>query len=185
MANIPKIGLKMNIDTKIEFKIINIAILTVSDTRNEQTDVSGKILYKLIDETGHFIPYTGIVKDDKEEIINWIKTIVNKNEVDVIITTGGTGLTGRDITPDAIEQICQKMIPGFGELFRMLSYEKIGTSTIQSRTTAGLYNGVYIFALPGSKGAVKDGWNQILKYQLDNRHKPCNFVDIMPRLNEK
>ena len=175
----------MPIDTKIEFKPINIAVITVSDTRDETTDTSGALLVDLIKKSGHFVKNKSIVKDDAENIISEIKSVISNGEIDAIITTGGTGLTGRDVTPEAIEKLCDKMIAGFGELFRMLSYEKIGTSTIQSRATAGVYNGVYIFALPGSKGAVKDGWNDILQYQLDIRHKPCNFVEIMPRLKEK
>ncbi|MGB1361462.1 MAG: molybdenum cofactor biosynthesis protein B [Alphaproteobacteria bacterium] len=175
----------MPINENIEFKPINIAVITVSDTRNEATDTSGQTLVELIEKSGHSVINKTIVKDDADKIIDTIKSIIANTEVDAIISTGGTGLTGRDVTPEAIEKLCDKIIPGFGELFRMLSYEKIGTSTIQSRAIAGVYNGVYIFALPGSKGAVKDGWNDILQYQLDIRHTPCNFVEIMPRLNEK
>ena len=164
---------------------VNIALLTVTDTRTISTDKSGSILVKKIKEQRHNLLYRKIVKDDKKEIkkilLNWIKS----KELDVIITTGGTGLTGRDITPEAIKEIADKEIPGFGELFRELSYKTIGTSAMQSRACAVLANGKYIFALPGSSGGVTDAWEGILKYQLDINHKPCNFVELFPRLKEK
>ena len=164
---------------------VNIALLTVTDTRTISTDKSGSILVKKIKEQRHNLLYRKIVKDDKKEIkkilLNWIKS----KELDVIITTGGTGLTGRDITPEAIKEIADKEIPGFGELFRELSYKTVGTSAMQSRACAVLANGKYIFALPGSSGAVTDAWDGILKYQLDINHKPCNFVELFPRLKEK
>tara|TARA_B100000686_G_scaffold343345_1_gene424025 strand:- start:2369 stop:2869 length:501 start_codon:yes stop_codon:yes gene_type:complete len=164
---------------------VNIALLTVTDTRTMDTDKSGGILVKKIKEQNHNLVARKIVKDEKNEIkkilLDWIK----KKEIDVIITTGGTGLTGRDITPEAIKEISDKNIPGFGELFRELSYKTIGTSAMQSRACAVLANGKYIFALPGSSGGVTDAWDSILKYQLDINHKPCNFVELFPRLKEK
>ena len=164
---------------------VNIALLTVTDTRTMDTDKSGGILVKKIKEQNHNLVARKIVKDEKNEIkkilLDWIK----KKEIDVIITTGGTGLTGRDITPEAIKEISDKNIPGFGELFRELSYKTIGTSAMQSRACAVLANGKYIFALPGSSGGVTDAWDGILKYQLDINHKPCNFVELFSRLKEK
>ena len=164
---------------------VNIALLTVTDTRTIDSDKSGKILVKKIKEQNHKLIDKKIVKDEKDEIkkilLDWIK----KDNLDVIITTGGTGLTGRDITPEAINEIADKEIPGFGELFRELSYKTIGTSAMQSRTCAVLANGKYIFSLPGSSGGVTDAWDGILKYQLDINHKPCNFVELFPRLKEK
>tara|TARA_B100001750_G_C15147555_1_gene417910 strand:- start:132 stop:632 length:501 start_codon:yes stop_codon:yes gene_type:complete len=164
---------------------VNIALLTVTDTRNIDTDKSGAILVKKIQEQNHKLIDRKIVKDNKSEIkavlLNWLKN----NKIDVIITTGGTGLTGRDITPEAIKEIADKEIPGFGELFRELSYKNIGTSAMQSRACAVLSNGKYIFALPGSSGGVTDAWDGILKHQLDINHKPCNFVELFPRLKEK
>ena len=163
---------------------VNIALLTVTDTRTISNDKSGTILVNKIKEQNHILIDRKIVKDDKKKIkkilLNWLK----KNNLDVIITTGGTGLTGRDITPEALDEIADKKIPGFGELFRQLSYKKIKTSTIQSRAVGALVNKTYVFSLPGSKSACKDAWEDILKYQLDIRHKPCNFIEIMPRLNE-
>ncbi len=164
---------------------VNIAVLTVTDTRTFQNDKSGDILVKKISEQKHKLVDRKIVKDDKEKIkkiiIDWSK----KKEIDVIVTTGGTGLTGRDITPEALDEIADKKIPGFGELFRQLSYKTVGTSTLQSRACAILRNGKYIFSLPGSSGGVTDAWDMILKYQLDVTHKPCNFVELFPRLKEK
>ena len=164
---------------------VNIALLTVTDTRTIENDKSGKILIKKIKEQKHILFDRKIVKDEKEKIkkilLDWIK----KDNLDVILTTGGTGLTGRDITPEAIKDISDKEIPGFGELFRELSYKTIGTSAMQSRACAVLANGKYIFALPGSSGGVTDAWDGILKYQLDINHKPCNFVELFPRLKEK
>ena len=164
---------------------VNIALLTITDTRTIDTDKSGAILVKKIKDQDHKLIDRKITKDDKEKIkkilLGWLKN----NELDVIITTGGTGLTGRDITPEAIKEISDKEIPGFGELFRQLSYKTVGTSTIQSRAFAVLANGKYIFALPGSSGGVTDAGDMILKYQLDINHKPCNFVELFPRLKEK
>jgi molybdenum cofactor biosynthesis protein B len=173
------------IDEKIEFQQIGIAIVTVSDTRNIDNDKSGNYLKKSIFEKRHNVIKYEIIKDDVDLIQDTLRELSNDRSIDVIITTGGTGLTGRDNTIDAIKDISEIEIPGFGELFRYLSYKKIGTSTIQSRSTAFLVNKKYVFCLPGSTSAVKDAWEQILYYQLDIRHKPCNFIELIPRLNEK
>ena len=164
---------------------VNIALLTVTDTRTFDNDKSGAILVNKIKEANHNLVDRQICKDNAEDILIILREWVNKKDIDVIITTGGTGLTGRDITPEAIEQIADKKIPGFGELFRNLSLKSVGTSAIQSRACAVLANGKYIFALPGSSGGVTDAWEEILKYQLDINHKPCNFVELFPRLKEK
>ena len=167
------------------FMKVNIAILTVTDTRTIDNDKSGVILVKKIAEQNHKLVDRKIVKDEKEDIKKIILEWTKSNEIDVIITTGGTGLTGRDITPEVLNEIADKKIPGFGELFRQLSYQTVGTSTLQSRACAILKNGKYVFALPGSSGGVTDAWEMILKYQLDINHKPCNFVELFPRLKEK
>ncbi len=164
---------------------INIALLTITDTRTIATDKSGGILVQKIKEQNHKLIDRKITKDEKDNIKKILLEWLKNKEIDVIITTGGTGLTGRDITPEAIKEISDKEIPGFGELFRMLSYKTVGTSTIQSRAFAALANGKYIFSLPGSSGGVTDAWDLILKYQLDINHKPCNFVELFPRLKEK
>ena len=160
-------------------------MLTISDTRTTKNDKSGELLCKKISLSKHYVYEKKIVKDDIELIIKQIDNWSNIDKVDVIITTGGTGLTGRDITPEAIEEIADKKIPGFGEVFRTISLKTVGTSSIQSRACAVLAKGKYIFALPGSSGGVKDAWDKILKYQLDINHKPCNFVELFPRLKEK
>jgi len=167
------------------FMKVNIAILTVTDTRTIDNDKSGAILVKKIAEQNHKLVDRKIVKDEKEDIKKIILEWTRSNEIDVIITTGGTGLTGRDITPEILNEIADKKIPGFGELFRQLSYQTVGTSTLQSRACAILKNGKYVFALPGSSGGVTDAWEMVLKYQLDINHKPCNFVELFPRLKEK
>ena len=159
---------------------VNIALLTVTDTRTIDTDKSGAILVKKIAEGNHKLIDRKLCKDEKEEIKKIILSWTKESKIDVIITTGGTGLTGRDITPEALDEIADKKITGFGELFRQLSYKTIGTSTLQSRACAILKNGKYIFALPGSSGGVTDAWDMILKYQLDVNHKPCNFVELLP-----
>ena len=164
---------------------VNIALLTVTDTRTFENDKSGAILVKKIEEAKHNLIDRKICKDDKEDIIKILKEWINQENIDVIITTGGTGLTGRDITPEAIDEIADKHIAGFGEAFRNLSLKTIGTSAIQSRACAVLAKGKYVFALPGSSGGVTDAWDGILKYQLDINHKPCNFVELFPRLKEK
>ena len=164
---------------------VNIALLTVTDTRTIDNDKSGAILVKKIEEGKHNLIDRKICKDNKDDIVVILKEWIKKDDIDVIITTGGTGLTGRDITPEAIDQIADKQIPGFGELFRNLSLKTVGTSAIQSRASAVLANGKYVFALPGSSGGVTDAWEGILKHQLDVNHKPCNFVELFPRLKEK
>ena len=164
---------------------VNIALLTVTDTRTIDTDKSGGILIKKIKEQNHKLIDRKIVKDEKDQIKKILSDWIKKDNIDVIITTGGTGLTGRDITPEALKEISDKEIPGFGELFRELSYKTVGTSAMQSRACAVLAGGKYIFALPGSSGGGIDAWDGILKYQLDINHKPCNFVELFPRLKEK
>ena len=172
------------IDKKIKFVSINIAILTISDSRNLENDESGKLLVGMLKKHGHNCVKKHIVKDDSEGLVKLLDNWTQKKEIDVIITTGGTGLTGRDITTETVNNFFEKKIDGFGELFRWISYDKIGTSTIQSRAVAGTKRGKYIFCLPGSPSACKDAWDKILKFQLDIRHKPCNFIEILPRLNE-
>lgn len=168
-----------------DFLPINIAVLTVSDTRTLEDDKSGDILVGRIEGAGHAVTDRAIIKDDVPSIVAKLQEWIANETVDVVISTGGTGVTGRDVTPEAFQQVYEKDIPGFGELFRMLSFDKIGTSTIQSRATAGVAGGTYLFALPGSPGACKDAWDDILVHQLDYRFKPCNFVELMPRLTEK
>ena len=163
---------------------VNIALLTVTDTRTIDNDKSGAILVDKIAQAKHKLIDRKICKDNKEDIVKILKEWTNQKDIDVIITTGGTGLTGRDITPEVMKKLFEKTIDGFGEMFRWLSYSKIGTSSLQSRALAGVSNGTYIFCLPGSPSACRDGWDQILIHQLDIRHKPCNFVEIMPRLQE-
>ena len=175
----------MPIDESIAFRPVRIAVLTVSDTRTADDDRSGDTLVARLTGAGHILTHRAIVPDDAEVIVGRLHAWIDEPEVEVILTTGGTGVTGRDITPEALARVWDKEIPGFGELFRMLSYRTIGTSTIQSRATAGVARGTYIFALPGSTGAVADAWDGILKDQLDIRHKPCNFVELMPRLVEE
>jgi molybdenum cofactor biosynthesis protein B len=176
------------VDESRQFKPINIALLTVSDTRTVADDTSGDILAERIKAAGHRLAARAIERDDAKTIANRINNWIDDRDVDAIISTGGTGLTGRDVTPEALEHVKEwsegKDIPGFGELFRWLSYKTIGTSTVQSRACAIVARGTYIFALPGSNGAVKDGWDGILAEQLDSRNRPCNFVELMPRLRE-
>ena len=164
---------------------VNIALLTVTDTRTFDNDKSGAILVEKIKEANHNLIDRKICKDNKKDIVLILKEWIQKKDVDVVITTGGTGLTGRDITPEAVEEIADKHIPGFGEVFRTISLKTVGTSAIQSRACAVLANGKYIFVLPGSSGGVTDAWDGILKNQLDINHKPCNFVELLPRLKEK
>ena len=164
---------------------VNIALLTVTDTRTLDTDKSGAILVEKIKKANHNLIDRKICKDNKEDIIKILNLWIEKKEIDVIITTGGTGLTGRDITPEALNEIADKHIPGFGEIFRAISLKTVGTSSMQSRACAVLANGKYIFALPGSSGGVTDAWDEIIIHQLDIIHKPCNFVELIPRLKEK
>jgi len=173
------------IDTSLEFVPINIVVLTISDTRTSETDTAGTLLQERINSAGHKCIEKKIIPDDVNLIKETLLNISSKKEIDCIITTGGTGLTGRDSTPEAVLLIASKVIEGFGELFRQISFSKIGTSAIQSRALAALIDTTYVFCLPGSKGGCKDGWDEILKYQLDIRHRPCNFVEIIPRLSEK
>jgi molybdopterin adenylyltransferase len=173
------------LDETRPFLPVQIAILTVSDSRDASTDASGDTLVERLQSAGHRLMARAIVRDDVEAITAQLKLWVADPGIDVVISTGGTGLTGRDVTPEAFEQIYEKRIDGFGELFRQLSYEKIGTSTMQSRATGGVTGGTYLFALPGSPSACRDGWDLILKWQLDNRHRPCNLVELMPRLTER
>jgi molybdenum cofactor biosynthesis protein B len=170
--------------THINFISINIAIVTISDTRTLDNDKSGDILEERVLKSNHKIISRDIVKDDFTDINKLFLNLINNKKIDAIISTGGTGLTGRDITPEVMKTLFEKTIDGFGEMFRWLSYSKIGTSSLQSRALAGVSNGTYIFCLPGSPSACRDGWDQILMHQLDIRHKPCNFVEIMPRLQE-
>ena len=164
---------------------VNIALLTVTDTRTFDNDKSGAILVEKIKEANHNLTDRKICKDNKKDIVLILKEWIKSSDIDVVITTGGTGLTGRDITPEAVEEIADKHIPGFGEVFRNISLKTVGTSAIQSRACAVLANGKYVFALPGSSGGVTDAWDGILKHQLDINHKPCNFVELFPRLKEK
>ena len=172
------------IDETKPFLPVNIAILTVSDTRTEADDKSGRTLAELIVRDGHRVAARAIVRDDIPAIVAQLRAWIADAAIDVVISTGGTGVTGRDVTPEAFRQVYEKEIAGFGELFRMLSYQKVGTSTIQSRATGGVAGGTYLFALPGSPGACRDGWDDILKWQLDSRFRPCNLVELMPRLLE-
>ena len=175
----------MPIKEELPFHPVRIAVLTVSDSRDLAQDKSGDALVARIEAATHILADRAIVKDDIALITARLNAWIDDPQIDCVITTGGTGVTGRDVTPEALKAVWDKEIPGFGELFRWLSYAKIGTSTIQSRATAGVARGTYIFALPGSTGAVKDGWDDILVHQLDSRFMPCNFVELMPRLMEK
>jgi len=171
------------IDETRPFLPVNIAVLTVSDTRTEADDKSGATLVELAGKAGHRVVARKIVRDEQAAIAAQLKAWIADPAIDVVISTGGTGVTGRDVTPEAFQSVYEKEIAGFGELFRWLSYQKVGTSTIQSRATGGVAGGTYLFALPGSPGACRDGW-EILQPQLDNRHRPCNLVELMPRLLE-
>lgn len=175
----------MAIDENATFLPVRIAVLTVSDSRTIETDVSGTILVHRLTKAGHILADRAILTDDTDKIVAQLNAWIDDPEVDCVISTGGTGVTGRDVTPEAFARVRDKEIEGFGELFRWLSYAKIGTSTIQSRATGAVARGTYLFALPGSRGAVQDGWDGILATQLDSRHKPCNFVELMPRLRER
>jgi len=173
------------IDETRPFKPVSIAVLTVSDSREEADDKSGGLLVERVGGAGHMLADRAIVRDDVGIIRTTVRRWITDPGIDAVITTGGTGLTGRDVTPEAIRPLFDKEIDGFSVVMHMLSFEKVGTSTIQSRSLAGLGGGTYIFCLPGSPGACKDAWDGILQYQLDYRHRPCNFVEIMPRLNER
>ena len=175
----------MPVDESRTFIPVRIAVLTVSDTRTADDDRSGDTLVERLTTAGHVLAARAIVADDVPVLVRQLNRWIDDDGIDCIISTGGTGVTGRDVTPEAFAQVWDKEIPGFGELFRWLSYQSIGTSTIQSRATAGVARGTYLFALPGSTGAVRDGWDGILSSQLDSRHRPCNFVELMPRLMER
>lgn len=168
----------------VAFQPLNIAVLTTSDTRTAADDKSGDVLVARLTEAGHQLADRAIVRDDIDAIAGQFQTWIENPGIDVVISTGGTGVTGRDVTPEALEKVVEKHIAGFGEMFRWLSYQKIGTSTVQSRADAGVAGGTYIFILPGSPGACRDGWDGILKDQLDIRHRPCNFAEMLPRLTE-
>jgi molybdenum cofactor biosynthesis protein B len=172
------------IDPSIPFRPLSIAILTVSDSRTMETDKSGAALQKFAEEAGHNVKERCILPDEQTQLVAQLQAWIDREDIHVILCTGGTGVTGRDITPEAVHEVGEKDIPGFGELFRWQSYEKIGTSTIQSRATAVVAKGTYVFALPGSTGACRDAWEGILKDQLDIRHRPCNFAELIPRLRE-
>jgi molybdenum cofactor biosynthesis protein B len=172
------------IDESRKFLPVRIAVVTLSDTRTLETDSSGQVLVDRLTLAGHTLARRLLIKDDLQGIVTLLQDLIADPHVDVVITTGGTGVTGRDSTPEAFDQVCEKKIEGFGELFRMLSFQKVGTSALQSRATAGVAKGKYLFAVPGSPGACKDAWDDILKYQLDARHRPCNFVELIPRLRE-
>ncbi len=175
----------MPVDESLTFIPVRIAVLTVSDTRTADDDRSGDTLVERLTGAGHMLAARAIVADDVPVLVRQLNRWIDDEGIDCIISTGGTGVTGRDVTPEALASVWDKEIPGFGELFRWLSYSTIGTSTIQSRATAGVARGTYLFALPGSTGAVCDGWDGILSTQLDSRHRPCNFVELMPRLMER
>ena len=173
------------IDESLAFKPVRIAVLTVSDTRDEESDTSGLLLAERIAGAGHAVADRAIVKDDVAQIREQIKAWVASRSVDAILTTGGTGITGRDVTPEAVEPLFDKKIDGFSVIFHLVSYQSVGLSTLQSRATAGIVDGVFVFCLPGSNGAVKDGWDKVISAQLDSRHGPCNMVELMPRLLEQ
>ncbi len=173
------------IDESLPFKPVNVALLTVSDTRDVESDTSGALLADLIGRDGHRIAERALVRDDVEEIRGRVGAWLRAANIDVVVTTGGTGLTGRDITPEALRPLFEKEIEGFAVVWHMLSFESVGLSTLQSRACAGIANGKFIFALPGSNGACRDGWERIIRWQLDSRHTPCNLVEIMPRLLER
>ena len=174
----------MSLKSERKFQPVNIAVMTVSDTRRITDDRSGQTLFNRITNAGHNVAAREIVKDEVSLIVAQLNIWIKSPNIDVVISTGGTGVTGRDVTPEAFSEVYEKEITGFGELFRWVSFQKIKTSTIQSRATAGVAGGTYLFALPGSPGACKDGWDEILVHQLDIRHSPCNFVELIPRLKE-
>jgi molybdenum cofactor biosynthesis protein B len=170
---------------ELPFKPVRVAILTVSDTRDESTDTSGQLLIDRVQAAGHELAGRAVVRDDIEKIRQTVRDWIASGQVDAVVTTGGTGLTGRDVTVEALEPLFDKRIDGFSVVFHLVSYASVGLSTLQSRATAGLIGGVFVFCLPGSNGAVKDGWDKVIAAQLDSRHKPCNMVELMPRLLEQ
>ena len=176
---------KFGIDEGLIFRPVRIAILTVSDTRTQANDTSGDILVERLEMAGHELADRKILKDDKNLIQDQVKNWTTREDIQVIISTGGTGLTGRDVTVEAMRPLFDKEIDGFSVVFHMVSYGTVGLSTLQSRACAGLIGDTFVFCLPGSNGAVKDGWDKVIRDQLDSRHRPCNFVDLIPRLNER
>jgi molybdopterin adenylyltransferase len=172
------------LDESRPFLPVNIAVLTVSDTRSLDDDKSGRTLAEMIERDGHKVAARKIVRDDRAVIAGQLMAWIADPAIDVVVSTGGTGVTGRDVTPEAFQSVFEKEIAGFGELFRMISFQKVGTSALQSRAVGGVAGGTYLFALPGSPSACRDGWEEILRWQLDNRHRPCNLVELMPRLQE-
>ena len=183
--NAPVLAPGGKIDTSLQIVPVRIAILTISDTRDEESDTSGHVLAERLTGAGHALAGRAIVPDEVEAIRAQVKAWTRSGDVDVILTTGGTGITGRDVTPEAIEPLFDKRIEGFSVIFHLVSYQTVGLSTLQSRALAGLIDGVFIFCMPGSNGAVRDGWDKVIAPQLDSRHKPCNMVELMPRLLEK
>jgi len=173
------------VDEKAELTPVRIAVLTISDTRDDESDTSGHVLAERLKDAGHELAARALVRDDVEAIRRQVKAWVESRAVDAIITTGGTGITGRDVTPEAIEPMLDKRLEGFSVIFHLVSYQSVGLSTLQSRALAGLIDGVFIFCLPGSNGAVRDGWDKVIAPQLDSRHRPCNMVELMPRLLER
>lgn len=173
------------LDESLPVVPVRIAVLTVSDTRDEESDTSGALLARRIEEAGHVLAGRALARDDMGEIRERVLGWVESGEVDAIVATGGTGLTGRDVTPEAVEPLLDKRIDGFSVVFHMVSYQSVGLSTLQSRALAGIVRGVFVFCLPGSNGAVKDGWDKVIRWQLDSRHRPCNMVELMPRLTER
>jgi molybdenum cofactor biosynthesis protein B len=169
----------------LPFTPVRVAILTISDTRDEESDTSGQVLVDRVKAAGHELAGRAVVRDDVEQIRQTVRDWIATGRVDAVVTTGGTGLTGRDVTPEALEPLFDKKIDGFSVVFHMVSYASVGLSTLQSRATAGLIGGVFVFCLPGSNGAVRDGWDKVISAQLDSRHKPCNMVELMPRLLEQ
>jgi molybdenum cofactor biosynthesis protein B len=173
------------IDEKLALTPVRVAVLTVSDTRDEESDTSGHLLAERVKGAGHQLAAKVLVPDDRAAIRAQVNAWISSGDVDVIVTTGGTGITGRDVTPEALEPLFDKKIDGFSVVFHLVSYQSVGLSTLQSRATAGIIGGVFVFCLPGSNGAVKDGWDKVIAPQLDSRHMPCNMVELMPRLMEK
>jgi molybdenum cofactor biosynthesis protein B len=184
MMNAPLLAPGGKIDESLAVIPVRLAVLTVSDTREARNDTSGDLLAERIAGAGHALVSRAIVRDDRSAIRAQVSDWAASGRIDAIITTGGTGLTGRDVTPEALEPLFDKKIDGFSVVFHLVSYQTVGLSTLQSRATAGLIGGVFVFCLPGSNGAVKDGWDKVIAAQLDSRHRPCNMVEIMPRLNE-
>jgi molybdenum cofactor biosynthesis protein B len=185
MAAMSGLDVGGRLDAGAPFTPVRVAVLTVSDTRDEESDTSGHLLAERVTAAGHVLADKDIVADDIEAIRTRIKSWTGSGEIDAIVTTGGTGLTGRDVTPEAIEPLLDKRIDGFSMVFHLVSYQSVGLSTLQSRALAGLIDGVFVFCLPGSNGAVRDGWDKVIAAQLDSRHRPCNMVELMPRLGER